>query len=79
MIPTCLTLSIIRYVSRVKCSNPGEGVAPSLHFVVVAFERGAFGLPTIMVADFIFTLQTSQIIDTAHLLFNEYPYYAFDL
>ena len=29
LIPPCLTLSIIRYVSRVKCSNPGKGVAPS--------------------------------------------------
>ena len=26
---SCLTLSIIRYVSRVKWSNPGKGVAPS--------------------------------------------------
>ena len=25
----CLTLSIIRYVSRVKLSNPGKGVEPS--------------------------------------------------
>ena len=29
LIPPCLTLSIIRYVSRVKWSNPREGVAPS--------------------------------------------------
>ena len=29
LIPPCLTLSIIRYISRVKWSNPGEGVAPS--------------------------------------------------
>ena len=29
MIPTCLTLSYIRYMSRVKWSNPGKGVAPS--------------------------------------------------
>ena len=29
MIPPCLTLSIIRYVSRVKWSNPGKGIAPS--------------------------------------------------
>ena len=29
LIPPCLTLSIIRYVSRVKWSNPGKGVAPS--------------------------------------------------
>ena len=29
MMPPCLTLSNIRYVSRVKWSNPGKGVAPS--------------------------------------------------
>ena len=29
LIPPCLTLSYIRYVSRVKWSNPGKGVAPS--------------------------------------------------
>ena len=29
MIPPCLTLSNIRYLSRVKWSNPGKGVAPS--------------------------------------------------
>ena len=28
-IPPCLTLSITRYASRVKWSNPGNGVAPS--------------------------------------------------
>ena len=28
--PPCLTLSIIRYGSRVKLGNPGKGVAPSL-------------------------------------------------
>ena len=27
--PPCLTLSIIRYGSRVKWRNPGKGVAPS--------------------------------------------------
>ena len=29
LIPPCLTLSNIRYVSRVKWTNPGKGVAPS--------------------------------------------------
>ena len=29
LMPPCLTLSIIRYGSRVKWSNPGNGVAPS--------------------------------------------------
>ena len=28
LIPPCLRLSIIRYVSRVKWINPGNGVAP---------------------------------------------------
>ena len=32
LILPCLTLSIIRYVSRVKWSNPGKGVAPSPTF-----------------------------------------------
>ena len=29
LIPPCLTLNNIKYVSRVKWSNPGKGVAPS--------------------------------------------------
>ena len=29
LMPPCLTLSIIRYGSRAKWSNPGKGVAPS--------------------------------------------------
>ena len=29
LMPPCLTLSIIRYGSRAKWSNPEEGVAPS--------------------------------------------------
>ena len=29
LMPPCLTLSIIRYGTRVKWSNPGKGVAPS--------------------------------------------------
>ena len=28
LMPPCLTFSIIRYVSRVKSSNPGIGIAP---------------------------------------------------
>ena len=43
LIPPCLTLSILRYVSRVKWSNPGKGVAPNhVHISVVAIEKGAF-------------------------------------
>ena len=29
LMPPCLTLSIVKYVSRVKWSNPGKGVTPS--------------------------------------------------
>ena len=29
LIPPCLTLSYIKYISRVKWSNPGKGVVPS--------------------------------------------------
>ena len=52
LMPPCLTLSIIRYVSRVKWSNPGKGVAPSPHLSVVGIEKGAFGSPSTMVANF---------------------------
>ena len=44
MLP-CLTLSIIRYGSNVKWNNPGNGVAPSLYFSVVAIEKGASESP----------------------------------
>ena len=49
---SCLTLSIIRYVSTVKWSNPGNGLAPPLHLGVVAIEKGTFGLPSTTVANF---------------------------
>ena len=29
LIPPCLTLSIIRYISKIKWSNPGKGVVHS--------------------------------------------------
>ena len=52
LIAPCLTLSIIRYVSKVKWSNPEEGVVPpTLHLSVVAIERGAFGWPETTVAN----------------------------
>ena len=42
--PPCLTLSIIRYGSKVKRSNPGKEV--------VAVEKRAFGSPSITVTNF---------------------------
>ena len=42
LIPPCLTLSIIRYRSNVKWSNPGKRVVPATHLGVVAIEKGTF-------------------------------------
>ena len=42
MIPTCLTLSIIRYLSRVKWSNPGKGVASSPTPQYSSYSKGSF-------------------------------------
>ena len=39
LIPPCLTLSIIRYGSRVKLSNPIKKKCPFLHFGQVANKR----------------------------------------
>ena len=51
LVPPCLTLSKVRYVSRVKWSNPGKGVAPP-RLGVVAIEKGAFWSPSTTVANF---------------------------
>ena len=45
LIPPCLTLSNIRYVSRVKWSNRGKGVAPSPTPRCSSYGKGAFGPP----------------------------------
>ena len=48
--PPCLTLSIIRYGSRVKWSNPGKGVVPSpTHWSI---EKGAFRSTTLLYLQF---------------------------
>ncbi len=51
LMPPWLTLSIIRYESKVKWSNPGKGVGPPLHHGVVAIEKGAFWSTSITVAN----------------------------
>ena len=58
--PPCLTLGTIRYGSRVKWRNPGKGVASFLHPGVVAIEKGDFGSPTTMVANFTFKYYPSH-------------------
>ena len=52
LIPPYLTFSIIRCGSRIKWSNPGKGVVPSLHNGEVTIEKGAFGSPLATVANF---------------------------
>ena len=42
LIPPCLILSIISYVSRVKWSNPGKGVAPSSTPQCSSYWKGSF-------------------------------------
>ena len=49
--PPCLTLSIIRYRSRVKEAIQRKELHPLLHPSVVAIEKGAFGLPPTMVSE----------------------------
>ena len=52
LIPPCLTLSIIRYVSRLRGAIRGKEENPPLKFGVVAIEKGAFGSHSTMVANF---------------------------
>ena len=42
LIPPCLTLSIIRYVSRVNWRNPGKGVVPSPTPQCSSYWKGSF-------------------------------------
>ena len=56
LMPPCLILSIIRLGSRVKWSNPGNGVEPYSRFCVVAIEKGAFGSPPTKVTDYFLSL-----------------------
>ena len=50
--PSCLTLSINRYVSRVKWSNPGKGVVRSPTPWYSSYWKGAFGSPLTKVSNF---------------------------
>ncbi len=58
--PPCLTLSIIKYRSRVKWNNQEK--VSHLHFGVVANETGAFKSPSITVANFTLILITATAV-----------------
>ena len=64
LIPPCLSLINIRYVSRVKWGNPREEVASPLRFGVVAIEKGAFWSPSTTVANFFFSLFLDNYVQT---------------
>ena len=51
LMPLCLTFSIIRYVSRVKWSNPGKRVTPSPIFLWSSYWKGAFESPSTTLPD----------------------------
>ena len=46
LMPPCLTLSIIRYGSRVSEAIQGKELHPPLHLSVVVIVKGAFQLPS---------------------------------
>ena len=52
MIPPCLTLSNIRYISRVKWGNPGKRVPPSPTPRCSSYWKGAFWSHSATVANF---------------------------
>ena len=41
----CLTPSIIRYLSLVRWTSPGNGIAPPLHIYVLAIKMEPSGRP----------------------------------
>ena len=60
LIPPCLTLSNITYVSRVKWSNPGKGVAPSPTPQCSSYWKGSLLIPSTTVANFTFLISSGS-------------------
>ena len=69
----CLTLSIIRYGSRVKRCNPGNGVAPSPTPWCSSYRKGS---PSTMVANFTY-INTYIFICIYTLLFTDTHIYLY--
>ena len=73
LMPPCLTLSIIRYRSRVKWSNTGKGVVPSPTPWCSCYRKGNLRVsPSTMVANFTTFTITEKSIDEALKLAKEY-------
>ena len=69
MLP-CLTFSIIRYRSRVKWSNPGKGVAPSLTPRCSSYRKGRLGVTLDFEHQQLMTLFCADIIRDSVSLLN---------
>ena len=74
MLP-CLTLSIIRYRSRVCEAIQGKELSPSLQFDVVAIEKGAYGSPSTMIGQ----LPYIDIINYDRQLTDDQLLYTYDI
>ena len=59
LIPPCLTLSNIRYVSRVKWSNPRKGVAPSPTPQCSSYWKGS-----LLVANFTYLIIITSLLES---------------
>ena len=68
LMPPCLTLSFIRYGSRVKWSNPGKELCPPLHIGVVAIEKELLSHPRLKGDNFTYLSLLSQYCDWKILL-----------
>ena len=63
MIPPCLALSNIRYVLRIKWSNPWKGVASSPTPQCSSYWKGSLWLPSTTVANFTLFIVTFSLIN----------------
>ena len=62
LIPPCLTLSDITYVSRESRVIQGNEWRPLLYLSVVAIEKGPFWSPTTTVANLLYTYTCTHAI-----------------
>ena len=82
LVPPCLTLSVIRYRSRVKQSNKGNGVAPSPTPLCSSYWKARLWSPSIKVANFAYLNAQrrsymgswSVLLTNAHLEAVNYQY-----
>ena len=79
LMPPCLTLSIIRYGSRVGGAIQKKEYHPTLHFGVVAIEKRAFRVPLTTIGQFtiykVFLFHTNNWLPTSRFqTINEYYY-----